>query len=492
MGMEVGFFGKLPSHGDFIGRRVANAFREAWDAWLQRCLTQSQHQLGSRWLDCYLTSPMWRFFLCDGVAGEASYAGVLLPSVDRVGRYFPLTVVAELPVEIGASSFASGAAGWFDQVEQLCSGALENPDFELGEFDTALAATSRWLAGLDQSCQARPFPGRSTQWRWPLHTVDDPGAALGGALMTTAQTALRPMTMWWTAGSDLVYPSVLVVRSWPDPRSFADLLAGTWEGGRWAGEMTSPEATDVLGQDAPVYYRIRSGGATDAGSVRHENEDSHLLQDDIRLWAVADGLGGHGHGEVASRMVVDALNSVAPTATLNAALESVNVALAGVNSDLRRGALGIGRDERAGSTVVTLAIRGREWGVFWAGDSRAYLYRSGSLTQLTRDHTVASETGAESGGSLAALVAAGDEITRAVGGDEMLELDYASGLIVDHDRFLLCSDGLYSALGEVQMAQHLQRDSPEEASRALVEAACSAGALDNVTAVVIEVGSVTP
>jgi len=150
MGMEVGFFGKLPSHGDFIGRRVASAFREAWDDWLQRCLTQSQRQLGPRWLECYLTSPMWRFFLCDGVAGDASYAGVLLPSVDRVGRYFPLTVVAELPVELGATSFAENAAGWFNEVEQLCSGALENPDFELGEFDAALSATSRWLSGLDQ------------------------------------------------------------------------------------------------------------------------------------------------------------------------------------------------------------------------------------------------------------------------------------------------------------------------------------------------------
>ena len=125
MGMEVGFFGKLPSHGDFVGRRVASGFREVWDAWLQRCLTESQRQLGSRWLECYLTSPMWRFFLCDGVAGETSYAGVLLPSVDRVGRYFPLTVVAALPVELGAASLAEGAAGWFNEVEQLCSGALE-------------------------------------------------------------------------------------------------------------------------------------------------------------------------------------------------------------------------------------------------------------------------------------------------------------------------------------------------------------------------------
>lgn len=110
-------------------------------------------------------------------------------------------------------------------------------------------------------------------------------------------------------------------------------------------------------------------------------------------------------------------------------------ALTRVNSDLRRAALGVGGV--SGSTVVALAIRGREWGVSWSGHSRAYVYRSGSLTQLTRDHTVALEPP----GSLTDLVVGGDEITRAVGGDDVLELESASGLVADRDRFLLCSDG---------------------------------------------------
>jgi len=495
---EVGFFGKLPSHGDFIERRVRGAFREAWDTWLQRCMTDSQRRLGPHWLDCYLTSPLWRFFLCDGIAGAASYAGVLLPSVDRVGRYFPLTVVVELPAELAALSFAEAAAGWFHEVEQLCAGALENPSFDLLEFDKALLATSRWLSGLDQLYLPRPFPGRSPQWRWPLHSVDNLGAALGEPLMVTVQTALRPMSLWWTAGSELVHPSVLVVRSLPKSESFADLLAGTWEGGRWDGEMASPEPAALVSParvgeaEAIPDYSIRSAGASDPGTVRQENQDHHLVQDELRLWAVADGMGGHSQGEVASRMVVDALNSVEPTPSLNAALESVNVALSRVNGDLRRAALGVGRDELTGSTVVVLAIRGPEWGVFWAGDSRAYVYRSGSLTQLTRDHTVATEAAAEPTGSLADLVVGGDEITRAVGGDTVLELDYTSGLIADRDRFLLCSDGLYSALGEARMAHCVQQGTPEEATRTLVEAARSAGALDNVTAVVVEVASVFP
>ncbi len=105
--------------------------------------------------------------------------------------------------------------------------------------------------------------------------------------------------------------------------------------------------------------------------------------------------------------------------------------------------------------------------------------------RLTRDHTVAAEATAD--GPLLDLVAAGDQITRAVGGDDVLQLDIASDLIADGDRFLLCSDGLYSALSEAQMTRCLQYDTPEEACRALVEAACEAGAPDNVTAVVVVV-----
>src|SRR6188768_3932688 len=97
----VGFFGKLPSHGDFIARRVDDLFRQRWDEWLQRSIDESQRALGGAWLDCYLTGPLWRFFLCEGVAGAACFAGVLMPSVDRVGRYFPLTVVAQLPTDVG-------------------------------------------------------------------------------------------------------------------------------------------------------------------------------------------------------------------------------------------------------------------------------------------------------------------------------------------------------------------------------------------------------
>jgi type VI secretion system protein ImpM len=486
-GANVGFFGKLPSHGDFIERRIGSAFRDIWDDWMQRCMVESQRELGGRWLDCYLTSPMWRFFLCDGVAGAASYAGVLLPSVDRVGRYFPLTVVVELPVELPAMEFSRLANSWFAEVEQLCADALQNPAFELSSFDAALVASAERLSGVDRLSPVRGFPANSTQWHWPADSVSDFSGAMTAPLMGMAQGALRPMTMWWTDGSELVQPSVLLTRSLPRPDSFSALLAGTWADGRWDGEvapapLAAPTLVPALENIEPsIQYVIESAATTDVGMVREQNQDNFVLVDGNRLWAVADGMGGHSHGEVASQMVVDALNALEPTVSLNTCFQSISSALERVNADLRRDALGTGKVERSGSTVVALAIRGREWGVSWAGDSRAYVYRPPLLIQLTRDHSVAGDNPLESSPSVAG------EITRAVGGHDVLELETAVDSVTVADRFLLCSDGLYVALDEAALIAGLKKDTPQEATQELIQAARQAGARDNITAVVVDV-----
>jgi type VI secretion system protein ImpM len=480
-GATVGFFGKLPSHGDFLERRVGSAFRDLWDDWMQRCIVESQQELAGRWLDCYLTSPMWRFYLCDGVAGSASYAGVLLPSVDRVGRYFPLTVVVELPSGIAAAEFAQAATGWFEEIEQLCADALQNPEFDLGAFDAALVGSGDKLAGVDQLPTVLAFPGNSPQWHWPAASVDSFAAAVSNPLLSMAQGALRPMTMWWTAGSELVEPCVLLNRALPRPDSFAALLAGTWSDGRWDGQASAVQAPPAGALESEIQYVIESGAATDVGTVREDNQDHLLLADDKRLWAVADGMGGHSNGEMASQMVVDALNGLEQTGSLNTAFQAITTALDAVNSDLRRGAVGIGAGGSSGSTVVALVIRGREWGVSWAGDSRAYIWRAELLLQLTHDHSAASEP------SLEGILAPRGEITRAVGGHDELELEHVADLVAVGDRFLLCSDGLYVTLDEPALIECLRKPSAQEASDALIEAARKAGASDNITAVVVDV-----
>ena len=94
--VNVGFYGKLPCRGDFLQRRAPQDFVDAWDAWLQEGLHESRLRLQDAWLESYLTGPVWRFVFGAGVCGDAAYAGVLVPSGDRGGRFFPLTVFAQL------------------------------------------------------------------------------------------------------------------------------------------------------------------------------------------------------------------------------------------------------------------------------------------------------------------------------------------------------------------------------------------------------------
>ena len=129
-----GFFGKVPSHGDFVARRLPAAFVSVWDGWLQAGLADSRGRLGADWLAAYLHSPIWRFALDAGVCGPQAWAGLMMPSVDRVGRYFPLTIGLPLddkglvPDEV-----------WYAGVETLALSGLD-PGFSLAAFDAALQA----------------------------------------------------------------------------------------------------------------------------------------------------------------------------------------------------------------------------------------------------------------------------------------------------------------------------------------------------------------
>jgi type VI secretion system ImpM family protein len=114
-----GFYGKLPEVGDFVQRQLPAAFVQPWDRWLRESLVSSQAQLGDRWLEIYLVSPLWRFVLAAGVLNPTAWAGVLMPSVDRVGRYFPLTIATPLAGRSDCLIDVTAAAAWFAQVETV-------------------------------------------------------------------------------------------------------------------------------------------------------------------------------------------------------------------------------------------------------------------------------------------------------------------------------------------------------------------------------------
>src|SRR5688572_3114356 len=115
----AGFYGKLPCKGDFLQRRVPQEFVDAWDPWLQECLHVSRRSFEERWLDLYLTGPVWRFALSEGVCGSGAYVGAVFPSLDRVGRHFPLTIVAQIAVEDCPLEIACDEQSWFERVEEV-------------------------------------------------------------------------------------------------------------------------------------------------------------------------------------------------------------------------------------------------------------------------------------------------------------------------------------------------------------------------------------
>ena len=124
-----GWYGKLPALGDFASRRLPQNFIQPWDAWLQQGLAASRATLGEAWLETYLTSSIWRFVLAAECLGPGAWAGILVPSVDRVGRYFPLTIAAPF-------ASASQLEEWFAALESAAHAGLSAS--EISAFDNAL------------------------------------------------------------------------------------------------------------------------------------------------------------------------------------------------------------------------------------------------------------------------------------------------------------------------------------------------------------------
>jgi len=229
---------------------------------------------------------------------------------------------------------------------------------------------------------------------------------------------------------------------------------------------------------------VRSVSRSHVGLVRAINEDRVFDCPEARVWAVADGMGGHTGGDLAAQAVVDRLRALTGKAR-DIAFTEMLVALGQANGDIRQRNDRLGTD--AGATVVAAMIEGSTAQIAWAGDSRAYLLRDGKLAALTRDHSVVQE-----------LVDAGlltpdaaerhpqsHVVTRALGVTDDPQLQTVGVALMPGDRLLLCSDGLSRSLrhddanGETiehladqMLANALARDGQDNVSLALIEIRC--------------------
>ena len=223
------------------------------------------------------------------------------------------------------------------------------------------------------------------------------------------------------------------------------------------------------------------------GLVRQLNEDAVLERPDIGLWAVADGMGGHAQGDVASQTVVALLQRMRPAPDLSTFVEFTEHQITQANDHLfklaRRG------PDTIGTTVIALLVQGTHCAFLWAGDSRLYRWRRGWLQQLSTDHSkvaeyvklgliTASEANTHPDGNL---------ITRAVGASNNLRLECNVEALEAGDRFLLCTDGLNKHVEFRTIGTLLGAGDIESVPAKLVEATLQAGATDNVTVCAVEI-----
>ena len=220
--MLCGMFGKLPSKRDFVSYNLPRPFLEAWDGWLQTAVASSKHALGQRWQDVFLTMPLWRFWFGSQVFGQAA-SGVLMPSVDGVGRYFPLSICACKPQggRIPAPPNAE-LEQWLATCEALLLRLLdEKPGDDAAQMLAALP-----FAPLRPEAAAAPIQRNALQ-AWTGDTV--PLATAFEAVQASIELTLHDgKAYWWTEGGGAFKPHLAIVTGKPDPMLFTSIMTGSF------------------------------------------------------------------------------------------------------------------------------------------------------------------------------------------------------------------------------------------------------------------------
>ena len=234
---------------------------------------------------------------------------------------------------------------------------------------------------------------------------------------------------------------------------------------------------------------FRSSARTHAGASRETNQDAFLSRNDLGLWAVADGMGGHASGEVASRMLTEGMETINAESDLGRMGAQVQAKIQETHDVMTQCASDDDALNAMGSTIVVLLGGRDKIECIWAGDSRIYRYREGRMTQLTRDHSLVQQM--IDSGALDEETARNhpqrNVITRAVGAQSSLALDSRSDSLASGDKYLLCTDGLYNMLSDDELCKLISAGPINEAADLLMATALARGADDNVTLILVEV-----
>ncbi|MGR8931747.1 MAG: type VI secretion system-associated protein TagF [Gammaproteobacteria bacterium] len=499
----VGFFGKLPTLGDFVSRRLPRQFIDPWDQWLQSSMRASQEIHGDQWLSLFLVSPFWRFAISPGIFGDTAWAGVVMPSVDRVGRYYPLTLAQAIAAAQMTDVFLSDCP-WFGQLETAALSVLAEP-FDLEHFDQSLLnilPPDHYAFRCDDLNNGSTSSSSKSAFHCELDHLEDSDRLFPRLAESLLNKFLRSYSFWCTEDIQHGQVQFLCFEGMPPVDAYANFLKGQSEYNsefcaisaiapplhehEEGNEPTLPNAKSSQSNHSAVHWQ--SFGITEVGNRRKHNEDAMLNAPENGLWIVADGMGGHLAGDLASQRIVTDLAKIPGDVDLEKQVEWVSHSLQRINEDLCRIANDMHSGAVVGSTVVAMLARGRECAVIWAGDSRLYRSRAGKFEQLTHDHTLLDEliTFGKMNREEATQTVSANVITRAVGGHESLELDVIRFSAEPGDRYLLCSDGLDKELNEKEITERMSAPNCQLTAEGLIGTALNRDAIDNITVVVVE------
>jgi len=521
--MELGFYGKLPSLGDFTSRRLPQDFIQSWDAWLQSSMAASQEILGEQWLRCYLTSPIWRFALSPGLCGKDAWLGIVMPSVDRVGRYFPLTIATKVSSNSSLIQVFTEACDWFEQLETVALAGLED--------DLAVEAFDEMVKGIKPFASLSPPNNHLNQTK--SRSMESSAFYLEFESLEIKTEQMFPHltslllnkylvghSLWCTVGSEEIKPGFLTVNGLPPFTAYAGMIHGQFQEAGWDLQqqqitpptqqnvqldiVNAPPVVEVVKNTVPKLQETnaisstpeqraknhlwRSFSRTDTGRVRKYNEDSILDRPDLGLWVIADGMGGHKAGDVASKKIINTLNKLDTSSSLDVIITEVRSALQLVNNELKALAAKTYDQQIIGSTVVALLAGKSHFACLWAGDSRLYRLRDNKLLQLTVDHCSEQEeiTDILNLGAPTTLKQ-NNVITRAVGAFDELDLDCQVFETQPGDLLLLSSDGLDKEVSFQEIEQVLVDNDYDDSVEILLEQVLEMGARDNVSVIVVEI-----
>jgi PPM family protein phosphatase len=268
------------------------------------------------------------------------------------------------------------------------------------------------------------------------------------------------------------------------------------------GSHSILKVTTTAGQTAERRFKVVSAGLTDVGRKRNHNEDSFLIDDEIQLYVVADGMGGHAGGGTASRLAVETIdrdlraardgtdNPFRSDTTLQDSPlpEVIRNAVESACLSIFNTAQEDPRLAGMGTTVIVLVVKGDQAYLAHVGDSRAYLIRGELIQQVSEDHSLVNE-------QIKAGMITPEEakhsrykniITRSVGFEEEVQVDVMGLLLEPGDTFVLCSDGLANMVDAEELRDLVWRTPVEQAPRLLVDLANERGGDDNITVIVVQ------